>query len=84
METSEITRNYLKRFYGDQVSLEYYDMAKPEEEQKVRDLLDKVPKGYLFYPLVFVNGELRIVGSAEYYEILGAVRDLLGDPVSQR
>jgi len=67
----------MDRFFKGQVSLRHYDMFKPEEAEHAQDLLAKVPQGYLYYPLVFVNGDLRIVGSAQYYEILGEVRGLL-------
>jgi len=67
----------MDRFFEGQANLRHYDMVKPEEAEQVRDLLEQVPQGYLYYPLVFINGELRIIGSAQYYEILGEVRDLL-------
>ena len=42
-----------------------------------------MPEGYLYYPLLFVNGELKNVGSAEYYEILYVIREML-EPEPQR
>jgi disulfide oxidoreductase YuzD len=77
LETAEMSKAYLQYYFGDQVELEHYDMAIPEQYEKGKVWLDQVPEGYLFYPLVFVNGELRVVGSAEYYEILGAVREVV-------
>jgi disulfide oxidoreductase YuzD len=52
-------------------------MAMPEEAERHKDLLAQVQDRYFFYPLVFVNGELKLVGSAEYYEVLHVVRELL-------
>ncbi len=72
-----MTKAYLQYFFGDQVTLDHYDMSIPDQYAQGKVWLEKVPEGYLFYPLVFVNEELRIVGSAEYYEILSAVREIL-------
>lgn len=79
METTEITKGYVRHFYADRVDVEYYDMAVPEQYEAKKALLDSVPKGYMYYPLVFVGEELKTVGSAEYYEVLYAVREVLGD-----
>lgn len=69
---------YLQRFYGDRVVVEYYDMANPEAYAQQKHLLEQVPEGYFFYPFVFVDGQLKLAGSAEYYEVLYAVREVLG------
>ena len=76
-ETTEITRGLLGRLYGDQVSIEYYDTAKPDDLVRSSELLAKVPEHRMYYPLVFIDGELKIVGSAEYYQILYSVRELV-------
>jgi hypothetical protein len=49
-------------------------MADPAVEAAQADLLERVPENRRYYPIVFVNGEPRIAGSAEYYEVLYAVR----------
>ena len=77
METAEFTATYLARFYGDKVRLEYYDMAEPGQQEKHKALLDQVEGQYIFYPLVFINDQLKVVGSAEYYDVLYAVREAL-------
>jgi hypothetical protein len=33
----------------------------------------------MFYPMVFIGDELKMAGSAEYYEVLYAVREALSD-----
>lgn len=63
--------------YGDQVSIEYYDTAKPDDLARSSEFLAKVPENRMYYPLVFIDGELKIVGSAEYYQILYSVRELV-------
>lgn len=54
------------------------DAAKPENEERVNGLLARVSGSYMFYPMVFINDEIAMAGSAEYYEVLYAVRDALG------
>ena len=76
-ETTEITKGLLGRLYGDQVIIEYYDMAKADDFKRNSELLAKVPENRMYYPLVFVGDELKIVGSAEYYQILYTVRELV-------
>ena len=76
-ETTEITKGLLERLYGDQVSIEYYDMAKTDYFKQNSELLAKVPEDRMYYPLVFADGELKIVGSAEYYQVLYMVRELI-------
>jgi hypothetical protein len=61
--------------YGDKVTIEYHDMNIPEVYEQHKALLKSVPEQYNYYPMVFVNGELKIAGSAEYYEVLYAVRE---------
>ncbi len=63
--------------YGERVSVEYHDMAVPGKAEQMKDLLETVPKNRLYYPLVFVNGQFKVAGSAEYYQVLYAVRDLV-------
>lgn len=73
---------YLQRFYGDRVTVEYYDMADQEQLEQHKALLDKVPPDRFFYPFTFINGELRLVGSCDYYQVLYALRDVV-EPVQK-
>lgn len=47
-------------------------------QEQARALLERVSGEYAFYPMVFIDGELIMAGSAEYYEVLYAVREALG------
>jgi len=67
----------LKHFYGDQVVLEYHDIGAPEAYERFQSWLERVPEGFLEYPLVFINGEFKLAGNAEYYEILVLVQDFI-------
>ena len=61
--------------YGDRVTIAYHDMSVPEVYEQHKTLLQSIPEQNKHYPMVFVNGELKIAGSAEYYEVLYAVRE---------
>lgn len=77
METTETTRFYLGRMYGERVRVDYYDVANPEEQQAAQHLLDTVDDPGAYYPLVFVDGKLMITGSAEFYHVLRAVQEVV-------
>lgn len=69
-----MAKGYLERYYGDQVSVEYYDVAQQGEE-RFRELIAQVPSGYLLYPLLFVDGQVKAVGGVEYFSLFQAVRE---------
>ncbi|HHX45604.1 MAG TPA: DUF1462 family protein [Chloroflexi bacterium] len=65
------------RLYGDRMRVDYLDAARPADQPRVKALLEHVSGRYMFYPMVFIGDELVMAGSAEYYEVLYAVRDAL-------
>ena len=69
--------------FGDAVQIEYFEMSDPVPHERAQELLKQVPEGYLYYPLVYVNDKLQIVGSAQYYEIYYAVREMLETPAAE-
>ena len=82
METARITENLLARTYGDRVTLEYADAADPGVLERYADLLATVPPARQFYPMVFVNGKLGLVGSADFYDVLYAIRETAAQPTT--
>ena len=52
-------------------------MANPQQSQAKETLLAKVPKGHLFYPLVFVNGEYGLSGGADHYQVVYALQQMM-------
>ena len=80
METIELTQTYMQRMFADAVSIEHFEMSKAgtADLPEVKALLEQVPEGYLYYPLVYIDDTLEIVGSAQYYEIFYAVKKALG------
>ena len=71
-----MAKSYLERYYGDQVTVEYYDIAEQGEE-RFQELIAQVPAGYLLYPLFFVDGQVKAVGGVEYFALFQAVREAL-------
>ena len=65
--------------YGDRVSIEYYDLAVATHDAKPAELLAKVPGNRQFFPMVFIDDELKSVGSAEYHQILYLVREAVNN-----
>jgi len=52
-------------------------MAEPEQYEQQKSLLEQVPVEYRYYPLVFVNGELKVTAGADPYQVMYAVQDML-------
>ena len=65
--------------YGEAVQVEYIDMSEPKNQEKFSDLLTVVEDRDLPYPLLAINGQLRVAGSAHYYRVLPYVEEVL-DP----
>ena len=57
--------------------VDYLDAALPANQTRANALLARVTGNHMFYPMVFINDEIVMAGSAEYYEVLYAVRDAL-------
>ncbi len=65
--------------FGDQVSLTYFDIDNGELPQEYAQLIKQTEheRGYVFYPLAFVNNQLAAVGTADGFQIIQAVRKAL-------
>jgi len=74
LETAGLTRDYLARFYGDRVQVEYADVGEPQAAERHKALIAKAEQGYCVYPLVFMGEDLVSIGNAEYYQVLRFVR----------
>ncbi len=55
----------------------YLDLAEPENGTRLGDILSMAEEKNLHYPLVAINGHLRLAGSAQYYHILPFVEEAL-------
>jgi disulfide oxidoreductase YuzD len=77
VETTRITEYYLRMKYGDAIRVEYIDLTEAESQEKYAGVMELVEQQNLAYPLVAVDGRLRMAGSAHYYRILPFVEEVL-------
>ena len=63
--------------YGPSVEVEYIDLADTEAQAEFAEVLAVVQAQNLPYPLVAVDGHLKLVGTAHYYHIMPLVEEAL-------
>jgi disulfide oxidoreductase YuzD len=61
------------------VEVEHLDLADPENEVRFGDMISIAEEQNLQYPLVAVDGQLRLAGSAQYYHLLPLVQEVLAE-----
>jgi len=59
------------------VQVEYVDLTDPVHQAQFSELLALAAEQDLPYPLVAINGQLRVAGSAHYYRVLPYVEEIL-------
>lgn len=57
--------------------MQYIDLADPEAQEQFPELLAVVKEQNLPYPLVAINGQLRLAGTADYYRVVALVEEML-------
>jgi hypothetical protein len=57
--------------------MEHLDLADPENGMRFGDAMSMAEEQNLQYPLVSVDGRLRLAGSAQYYHVLPLVLEAL-------
>ena len=72
-----MTEFYLQMQYGDAVQVEYVDLADPAAQAQFPDLVALIEDRDLPYPLVAVNDQMRLAGSAQYYQVVPLVEEIL-------
>lgn len=63
--------------YEGRVQVEYHDLARAEEAEAYKDLLEQARAHRIPFPLVAVDGEVRLAGGAEFYQIKPLVDEAL-------
>ena len=63
--------------FGPAIAVEYIDLADPKAQEEHSELLAVIEDRDLPYPLVAINGQLRLAGSVQYYRILPLVQEIL-------
>jgi len=61
--------------YGDTVQVEYLDVSEPAVQAEYADLIRQAEEHRLPYPLVAIEGQVRLAGGAEYYRIMPLVEE---------
>lgn len=62
-EEIELAREQVKRLLRDNFVLEYKDLAQPDAALRFTAVVDKAKKAELLYPLLVINGDIRIAGN---------------------
>lgn len=63
--------------FGDAVEVEYVDLADPEAQEQFSELMSVIVEQNLPYPLVAVNGQVKLAGTAHFYRILPMVQEAM-------
>ena len=63
--------------FGQAVQVDYVDLGDPTKQLEFADLLTTIEEGNIPYPVVAINGQLKLAGSAHYYNVLPHVEELL-------
>jgi disulfide oxidoreductase YuzD len=61
--------------YGDTVQVEYLDVSEPAVQAEYADLIHQAEEHRLPYPLVAIEGQVRLAGGAEVYRIMSLVEE---------
>lgn len=76
-----MTRFYFDRLYDGKVAVQYHDLSDPDEAAQFQGLITEAEEHKLDFPLVAVDGHVRLAGGAEYYQIKPLVEEALaGEP----
>jgi disulfide oxidoreductase YuzD len=65
--------------YGDDVQVEYVDLANPEAQAEFGELVALAEEQNLPYPLVAINDTLRLAGSVQYHQVMPLVERFLAE-----
>ena len=72
-----MTKFYFDRMYNGQVDVTYIDLSEPENQEAHQEILQQVRELHIPFPLVAVDGEMRLAGGAEFYRIKPLVDEAL-------
>jgi disulfide oxidoreductase YuzD len=67
----------LKLQFGDDVEVAHVDLADPAAQEEFSELMAAIEERDLPYPLVAVNDQVRLAGTAHFYRILPLVQEAL-------
>ncbi len=67
--------------FGPRIKAEYIDLADPEAQTEFDGLMAVITDQGLPYPLVALNGQLRLAGSVDYHRVAPLVEELISQEV---
>jgi disulfide oxidoreductase YuzD len=62
-------RALMAQAYGDEVEVSYFDVNWPDPPLEVQKVMAQVMERGLTYPVVAIDGEVRLHGGVEYWQI---------------
>lgn len=57
--------------------MNFVDLADPDREAEFSELVTTAVEGNVPYPWVAINGQIKLAGSAHYYNVLPHVEEVL-------
>lgn len=72
-----MTRRQIETRHGPRVRVEYVDLGDPAGQREYVDVLKRIEEQRLPYPIVAVNGTLKLAGSAHYSHVMPLVEEAL-------
>jgi disulfide oxidoreductase YuzD len=59
------------------VQVEYFDVAEAEVQERFPQVIEEAQKRRLRYPLIAIDGQLRLQGGVQYYRVIRLVEEAL-------
>jgi disulfide oxidoreductase YuzD len=63
----------LAKIYGPAVRVEYHDLSNPIFKARAEDIYDTIKARELDYPVVTINGQIRLAGDVDFYGVIEAL-----------
>lgn len=70
-------QTYLQLRHGPDVQVDYVDVSNAEARAQFADLVAQAEKHSLPYPLVAIDGQLRLAGPASGYQVVRLIEEML-------
>ena len=64
-----MAQSYLAHTFDNQVSVEYYDAARPEIQAQFSEAIEEAARRYWPFPLVLIDGQMATAGEVNVYYI---------------
>ena len=72
-EVRALASQQIKTRFSEKIGLEYLDLAKATANRKPPELSQKIEGKNLLFPLLMINGQLRISGDFDIRQLLDAI-----------